>query len=38
MLELDDGNGGADVCAEGLAHPHIVGNITTVTSGVAEEC
>lgn len=38
MLALDDGDGGADVCAEGLVHPHIVGNITTVTSVVAEGC
>jgi hypothetical protein len=38
VWELDDGDGGADVCAEGWVHPHIVGNITIVTLGVGEGC
>jgi hypothetical protein len=37
-LWLGDEDGGVGVCAEGWAHPRIIGSITTVTLGVAKGC
>lgn len=38
MLELGGEDVDADVCVEGWAQHHTVGNIAIVTSGVAEGC
>jgi hypothetical protein len=37
-LWLGGEGGGAGVCAEGWAHPRIIGSITTVTLGVVKGC